>query len=252
MNERKNPLDRHSFYKPCKKLILQEYGILKGCRIWEEAGEELSRMTAQNPKLEEHNGAMVVPAVALYKTLEAHGQDAERVLNSFGDQMGERFAKIVHGITSIPGADKLIWNDSEGMTGNTALSRLKDAEAEDAAEAKRFVGRWGCGRATIDITDRGDDGYNVRITWGSSAAENAEWVMSGKFDPETLTVAYTDCVKTVYVWNEQGEIDSETVEYENGEGTITFTDGEALSLTWDDAQEHIADGTVFEYASLAG
>ena len=42
------------------------------------------------------------------------------------------------------------------------------------------------------------------------------------------------------------------VEYENGEGTITFTDGEALSLTWDDAQEHIADGTVFEYASLAG
>ena len=111
MNERKNPLDRHSFYKPCRKLILRECGILKGCRIWEEAGEELRRMTDQNPKLEEHNGAMVVPAAALYKTLEANGQDAERIMNSFGDQMGERFAKIVHGITVIPGADKLIWNN---------------------------------------------------------------------------------------------------------------------------------------------
>ena len=110
-NERKNPLDRHSFYKPCRKLILQECGILKGCRIWEEAGEELRRMVTLNPKLEEHNGAMVVPAVALYKTLEANGQDAERIMNSFGDQMGERFAKIVHGITTLPGADKLIWNN---------------------------------------------------------------------------------------------------------------------------------------------
>jgi len=64
-SERKNPLDRHSFFKPCRKLILQECGILKGCRIWEEAGIELRRMVTLNPKLEGQNGAMVVPAVAL-------------------------------------------------------------------------------------------------------------------------------------------------------------------------------------------
>ena len=131
-------------------------------------------------------------------------------------------------------------------------------EAEAAAQedgqnpVMNFIGVYGHDRASIMVEADGMDGAKITVTWGASAAENAEWVMSGKFDPETLTVAYTDCVKTVYVWNEQGEIDSETVEYENGEGTITFTDGEALSLTWDDAQEHIADGTVFEYASLAG
>ncbi len=124
------------------------------------------------------------------------------------------------------------------------------AEEDGQNPVMNFVGVYGCGRATMLVEADGMDGAKVTVTWGSSAAENAEWVMSGKFDPETLTVQYTDCVKTVYVWNEQGEIDSETVEYENGEGTITFTDGEALSLTWDDAQEHIADGTVFEYASL--
>ena len=129
-------------------------------------------------------------------------------------------------------------------------------EAEAAAQedgqnpVMNFIGVYGHDRASIMVEADGTDGAKITVTWGASAAENAEWVMSGKFDPETLTVAYTDCVKTDYVWNEKGEIDSETVEYENGEGTITFTDGEALSLTWDDAQEHIADGTVFEYASL--
>ena len=128
-----------------------------------------------------------------------------------------------------------------------------EAAAEDGQNpVMNFIGVYGHDRASIMVEADGMENAKITVTWGGSAAENAEWVMSGKFDPETLTVQYTDCVKTVYVWNEQGEIDSETVEYENGEGTITFTDGEALSLTWDDAQEHIADGTVFEYASLAG
>ena len=113
-----------------------------------------------------------------------------------------------------------------------------------------FIGVYGHDRASVMVEADGTDGAKITVTWASSAAENSEWVMSGKFDPDALTVTYSDCVKTTYVWNEQGEIDSETVEYENGEGTITFADGEALTLTWDDAQEHIADGTVFEYASL--
>ncbi len=124
------------------------------------------------------------------------------------------------------------------------------AEEDGQNPVMNFIGVYGHDRASVMVEADGSDGAKITVTWGSSAAENSEWVMSGKFDPETLTVAYTDCVRTDYVWNEKGEIDSETVAYENGEGTITFTDGEALSLTWDDAQEHIADGTVFEYASL--
>ena len=137
---------------------------------------------------------------------------------------------------------------------DAAPAGSEEAAAQEDGQnpVMNFIGVYGHDRASIMVEADGTDGAKITVTWGASAAENAEWVMSGKFDPETLTVAYTDCVKTVYVWNEQGEIDSETVEYENGEGTITFTDGEALSLTWDDAQEHIADGTVFEYASLAG
>ena len=123
--------------------------------------------------------------------------------------------------------------------------------AEDGQNpVMNFIGVYGHDRASVMVEADGMDGAKITVTWPVSAAENAEWVMSGKFDAESLTVEYSDCVKTVYIWNEQGEVDSETVEYENGEGTITFTDGEALTLTWDDAQEKIAEGTVFEYASL--
>ena len=35
--------------------------------------------------------------------------------------------------------------------------------------------------------------------------------MSGAFDADTLTVSYDNCVRTDYVYNESGEVDSETV-----------------------------------------
>ena len=109
MEQRTNPLDKHFFYKSFRELLLRECGILEGCAIWEEAGQKLDRIVSARPGVKEHNGAMVVPAVALYRTLEAHGKDAKSLLNAFGDQMGRHFAGIVHGITSVPGVDKLLW-----------------------------------------------------------------------------------------------------------------------------------------------
>ncbi len=90
------------------------------------------------------------------------------------------------------------------------------------------------------------------MTWASSAAENSEWVMSGTFDTETLTVKYDDCVKTNYVYNENGDIASEEEQYTGGSGTIQFTDSQELALTWQDDQENIAEGMTFEYASYGG
>lgn len=134
------------------------------------------------------------------------------------------------------------------------------AEADKAEETgeedgqnpiMNFVGIYGHDRASILVEAAdGTDGAKITVTWASSAAENSEWVMTGKFDADKLTVKYDDCVKTDFVYKEDGTVESETVAYENGEGTFTFSDGEQITLTWDDAEEHIADGTVFEYASL--
>ena len=56
-------------------------------------------------------------------------------------------------------------------------------------------------------------------------------------------------VLLISTFNEDGSVASENVVYENGKGTITFSEGEKLSLTWDDAEEDIAADMVFEYAS---
>lgn len=107
-----NPLNKHNFYKPFRKTLIAEFGD-EGMQIWEEAGSELDRITAENPKIDDRNGSLVVPLVALYKTLEAHGKDAEGLLNAFGDQRGELFRKLVRALTAPPGVDRLIWKNCE-------------------------------------------------------------------------------------------------------------------------------------------
>lgn len=112
-----------------------------------------------------------------------------------------------------------------------------------------YIGVYGLERASITVEAEGMENAKFFVTWSGSAAEHSEWVMSGKFDPETLTVEYTDCVKTTITLNENGEIDSEVVDYENGTGTFTFSEDDGLTLTWDDGMEQIADEAVFSYAS---
>lgn len=126
-------------------------------------------------------------------------------------------------------------------------------EADGQNPVMNFVGDYTADRASllVEATDM-QDGARVTVTWSSSAAEHSEWVMTGRFDPDTLTISYSDCVKTDYVFAEDGSVDSETVAYENGTGTFTFSDEGTLSLTWDDAEEHIADDVVFEFTPNLG
>ena len=110
-----------------------------------------------------------------------------------------------------------------------------------------FAGNYVCGRGNIFIAAEGDDGVTAFVNWGSSAAEESTWSMSGKFDAEKLSFEYSDCAKTNYVYDESGEVKSEESVYMNGHGTITFKEGDPITLTWQDDEENIADGSVFEY-----
>lgn len=111
-----------------------------------------------------------------------------------------------------------------------------------------FIGNYTCDRASVFVSAEGEEnGASVIVTWGSSAWENSSWMMSGTFDPDTLQFEYHDCVRTDYVYNEDGEVDSQTEVYTGGHGFMFFSDDGALTFTWQDDQEHIADGMVFEY-----
>ena len=146
------------------------------------------------------------------------------------------------------GADALVWEDSEGLAKDYTLRRLSDAEQADYEEAQSYVGRWGCDRATIDITDNGDDSFDVTVTWGSSAAEHAEWHYTCLFDVNLHRLYSSEPgAKSVVTFGEDGEIVSDVPEYDDGEATFAIEDDGML--VWNDEKENAADGMRFERAT---
>ena len=110
-----------------------------------------------------------------------------------------------------------------------------------------FVGNYGCGRANAHVGADGMEKSVITVTWGSSAWEYSEWIMSGVLDTDTLTVEYDDCVRTDYTYSDEGEIATAVTAYENGSGRIKFH-LESNTMTWVDDTEHAADDMVFEFA----
>lgn len=108
-----------------------------------------------------------------------------------------------------------------------------------------FVGNYGCGRAMVLVEADGADGARITALWSSSYNERAQWVMTGKFDADTLSIPYEDCVNSIITYQENGEIASVDEVYSNGHGRIVF-DANAYTLTWEDDQENVAEGLVFE------
>lgn len=130
-------------------------------------------------------------------------------------------------------------------------SKTEEASDDGQNPVMNFIGNYACDRANIMIgaTDE-KNGTDALVTWGSSAWENSVWMMSGTFDPETLQFEYHDCVRTDYVYNENGEVKTEEEVYTGGHGFMTFKEGDPLTLTWQDDQEHMADDMVFEYTGM--
>ena len=81
----KNPLNRQWFYRGFHKQMKDQFGPVKADLIWTEAGEEYASF---DPALKVHKGAMTLPAVALYRTLARHGENASSLLCAYGDHMG--------------------------------------------------------------------------------------------------------------------------------------------------------------------
>ena len=125
-----NPLNKQLFFKGFRKQLEQSLTPEKASAIWEEAGKEYSRILAADPTLKTHKGAMTLPAVALFRVLASNDEDAEGLLNAYGDYMGERFAKAVHTMTCIPGVSKLLWK---------RIDKIMDRMSGEAKGYKRRI-----------------------------------------------------------------------------------------------------------------
>jgi hypothetical protein len=130
-------------------------------------------------------------------------------------------------------------------------SEPEGTEEDGQNPVMNYIGNYAYDRANILIEADGMEGARATVSWGSSAWETAEWVMSGTFDSESLKFEYSDCVKTVLTYGDDGEVASQEEVYTGGHGSMQFSD-DPLSLTWQDDEENIADGTTFQYIGSVG
>lgn len=119
-------------------------------------------------------------------------------------------------------------------------------EPDEDNPVMNFVGPYFCEGCSIFIEAAGSKTCKATITWSQNASEMSEWHMSGLFDTETLSFKYEDCVKTKYVYGDDGLITSTETVFENGTGSIAFT--EEYVLSWIDDTEHPADGMLFVFS----
>jgi predicted small lipoprotein YifL len=145
---------------------------------------------------------------------------------------------------------------AEAPAETPAEAPAETAEAAAAATAEdgqnpvmNVVGDYQADRCSVHVEAQDKDGALITVHWGGSATESSEWTMSGTFDAEKLTVYYQDGVKKNVVYDADGKVTSEEEVYVGGHGTFTFN-VENNTLTWEEDQEKIADGMVFEFVPV--
>ena len=169
---------------------------------------------------------------------------------------------LMLGLSGCGGSQNVNKDISEGTTpvqeessvsteGTTPVQEESSVSSDDTQNPiMNFIGEYASDRILMTVSASGSTGASIKITWAGSVSELEEWTMSGEAvveDDNKITVHYTDCQKKGMVYNEDGSVASETVEYENGTGTITFIYENSV-VTWEDEQEHIADDREFTWA----
>lgn len=145
--------------------------------------------------------------------------------------------------------------DGKDFSTDAQITVLLDESADYAAvfeedpdwqnPVMNFVGKYQCDRAQASVECLGYEDAVVTIDWAGSAAEAAHWDISGRMDPETLTIEYMGCAKSYVTYDENGDIVSQEQEYGDGTGTIVFhEDG---TFTWHEDQSETGDDLVFEW-----
>lgn len=107
-----------------------------------------------------------------------------------------------------------------------------------------YAGQYKSDSVTAMIDPYYPDSIWVVIEKAGSDSQAEQWIVVGKPDPETQTITYSDCTKWNRVYDENGDLKTEEMEYDNGSGTIVF--GDDGTFTWHDDQAEDETDMVFE------
>lgn len=136
----KDKLKKSIVYKNFKKVLIEKFGKEKANRMWEEANVNLNQFEKQYPDIKGDEKMMILPAASLYIELKKEVPDeALNILKDYGKEMGEKIAKLIHSITSIPGVSKMLWNNMPKLMRKSS-SEKKGYTRKIVSETKELVG----------------------------------------------------------------------------------------------------------------
>lgn len=104
-----------------------------------------------------------------------------------------------------------------------------------------FAGSWNCGRAIIEITDKGEGIFHAKVIWGASASAHAIWDYPLIFENDKLVCSGNGTKSFVELKDGASEAE-ETVEYTDGSAEFTLEGGH---LFWKELKERCADDLRF-------
>ncbi len=118
--------------------------------------------------------------------------------------------------------------------------------AEGAADDGRgpgeeFVGTWGCGRATLKITQLSDTEFQASISWASSAAAHTEWEYPLTYQDGKL-VCSGKGTKTNFEYQSENAEPDKTVDYTDGSAEFSM---EGSHIVWNDLNENSGEDMMF-------
>ena len=107
------------------------------------------------------------------------------------------------------------------------------AESDGQNPVMNFVGIYHYDDSTEALVEAdGMENAKITVTHAGTPWFHTQTVMSGRFDPETLTVEFSDAALTEFTFNSDGSVDAETVLSADGTGRAVFSQADnSLTLT---------------------
>jgi hypothetical protein len=96
-----------------------------------------------------------------------------------------------------------------------------------------FVGIYSTEYSTEALVEAdGAEGAKITVTWAGSPWFHNQTVMSGPFDPETLTMTFTNATLTEYTYASDATVTEEKTSYTDGKGHAVFNPADnTLTIT---------------------
>ena len=106
---------------------------------------------------------------------------------------------------------------------------------------EEFVGTWGCGRATLKITQLSDTEFQASISWASSAAAHTEWEYPLTYQDGKL-VCSGKGTKTNFEYQSENAEPDKTVDYTDGSAEFSM---QGSHIVWNDKNENSGADMMF-------